>query len=213
MVASLIGAWCVTTVVATLCFLMSLASAADSAAAPSPAALVEYAAAPHRGADSVKRAKSGWAASHDAYRSQPEPGVLTGTLEPEATSGTGMNRPRIEPASSIGQARETSISSRTYELSGDYVPGSHDAVTAPDRKTPRFILLSWPQRSSFTLTEADEANRNAIFASNELAITDVRMPVDGIRAHFRPLLEISLGAYKLPISLYVPNSQTNWPGR
>jgi hypothetical protein len=41
--------------------------------------------------------------------------------------------------------------------------------------------------------------------------TDLRMPVDGVSAHFRPLLEIHLGAYELPIFLYVPNPQTNWP--
>jgi hypothetical protein len=74
MVTRLIWAWCVTTVVATLCFLMGWACAAEPALAPSPAAAVARdGAAPDRGSDSEKRAQSGWVLSHNAYRSQPKP--------------------------------------------------------------------------------------------------------------------------------------------
>ena len=78
MVTRLVRTWCVTTIVATLCFLTGWASAAESAAAPSPVtALARDTAAPHRDAGSVKRAQSGRVLSHDAYRSQPKPSVLT----------------------------------------------------------------------------------------------------------------------------------------
>ncbi len=213
MVTRLIWAWCVTTVVATLCLLTGWASAAEPAAAPSPAAaLAQDAAAPHRGSDSEKRVQGGWVLSYDAYRSQPKPGALIGMLEPQVASGTGTNRPRIAPAPSTGQVREPSFSSRNYELRGDYVLTSHDPVTAWDRKTPRFSLLSCPQSSSCAHTDAGEVNgRNATFGSTEVTLADLRMPMDGASAHFRLLLEVHLGAYKLPIFLYAPNPQTNWP--
>ena len=168
MVTRLIWAWCVTTVVATLCFLMGGACAAEPALVPSPAAAVARdAAAPDRGSDSEKRAQSGWVLSHNASRSQPKPGGLIGMLEPQVAS---------------------------------------------DRKTPRFSLLSCLQGSSCLHPDADEVNgRNAIFGSTELTPADLRMPVDGVSAHFRPLLEIHLGAYKLPIFLYAPNLQSNTP--
>jgi hypothetical protein len=92
----------------------------------------------------------------DPSRSQV---VLVGMLEPEVASATGTNRPSIAPAPSTGQARDPSISSCTYELRSDYVFTSHDPVTAQDRKTPRFSLLSCPQRSSFADTDADKVNR------------------------------------------------------
>jgi len=134
-------------------------------------------------------------------------------LEPEVASGTGTNRPRIAPAPSTRQLREPSISSCTYQLRDDYMFTSHDPVTAQDRRTPRFSILSCPQRSSFAHIDADKVDgRNAIFGSStELTIADLRMPADGISAHFRPLLEIHLGAYKLPIFLDTANPQTNWP--
>ncbi len=174
-------------------------------------ALAEDGAAPHHGRDSVRRAQCGWVVSPDACRSRPEPGVLISMLEPEVASGSGTHRPGIAPASSCGQVLERSITSRTYNLTGDYVPTSHP-VTAPDRKTPRYSLLSWPRSSSSAHTKADEVNRrNSIFGCSELTIADARMPATGPGADFRPLLEIHLGAYKLPVFVYAPNPQVNWP--
>jgi hypothetical protein len=173
--------------------------------------LAEDAAAPHHGPDSVKRAQSGSVVSPDAHRSQPEPAALISMLEPDVASGTSTNRPGIARAPSRGQVLEPSITSRTYNLTGGYLPISHP-VTAPDRKTPRYSLLSWPLSSSFAHTEADEVNRrNAIFGSSELTIADARMPANGPGGSFSPLLEIHLGAYKLPVFLYAPNPQANWP--
>jgi hypothetical protein len=210
MFTRLIWAWCMTTIAATLCFLTGWASAGESWVAPPPAtALAHGAAAPYRDAASLKGAQIGGFLSHDAYRSQPKPGVLIGMLEPEVAGGTGTNRPGIAPAPSTDQVREPSISSCTYEFRNDYMFTSRDSVTAQDRKTPRFSLLSCPQRSSFS--DADKVNgKNAIFGSTELTIADLRMPANGVSPHFRPLLEIHLGAYELPISLYTPN-QTDWP--
>ena len=134
-------------------------------------------------------------------------------LEPKVASGTGTNRPGIapSPARATSQVREPSISSCTNEIRGDYVFTSHDPVTGQDRKTPPF--LSCPQRSSFANTDANKVDgRNEIFGfSTKLTSADLRMPADGISEHFRPLLEIRLGAHKLPIFLYAPDPRTNWP--
>jgi hypothetical protein len=163
-------------------------------------ALAEDAVAPHHGSDSVKRAQSGRAVSPNAYRSRPEPGVQISRLEPEVAVGTTTNRPRIAPGPSAGQGLEASISSRSYELTSDSVSTSYPA-TAPDRKTRRYSLLSWPRSSSLAHTEADEVNRrSAIFGSSELTIADTRTPASGPRENFNPLLEIHLVVFKLPVS-------------
>jgi hypothetical protein len=81
-----------------------------------------------------------------------------------------------------------------------------------NRKTPRYSLVAWPRTSLFAQIESDEINRsNAISGSTTLAISDVRLLADGITPHFSPLLEIQLGAYKLPLFLYVPNPQADQP--
>jgi hypothetical protein len=103
-----------------------------------------------------------------------------------------------------------------YELliqggSGQEVMVAYMSPSA-NQRTVRYSLLSWARTSLFAQIEADEVNRrNASFGSTELAIADSRMPADVITPHFRPLLEIPLGAYKLPISVYVPNPQANQP--
>jgi hypothetical protein len=133
-------------------------------------------------------------------------------LDPQFASGTATNRPAIAPAPVTGQVREPSTISRTNELRGDYVLTSRDPVTGRDRNAPPFGLLSCPQSSSCAHTDTGKVNgRNAIVGSTEWSVADLRMPVDGVIGQFRPLLEIHLGAYKLPIFLYSPNPQTNWP--
>lgn len=65
----LVRALCVTTIVATLCFLTGWISAAEPAVAPSPsAAVAQDGAVPHRNSDSVKHVRKGWVLSQDAYR-------------------------------------------------------------------------------------------------------------------------------------------------
>jgi hypothetical protein len=44
-----------------------------------------------------------------------------------------------------------------------------------------------------------------------MTIPDKRTPADGLGTQFRPLLEIHLGAYKLPLFLDAPNAQADWP--
>lgn len=79
-----------------------------------------------------------------------------------------------------------------------------------NRKTAPYSLLSSPRMSLFVQIEADQVNRrNAIFGSTTWPIANERMQDDGITPHFRPLLEIPLGANKLPLFLYVPNPQAN----
>jgi hypothetical protein len=82
--------------------------------------------------------------------------------------------------------------------------------SANRKKTVWYSLLFWPRTSLFTQIEAEGVNRrNAIFGSTDLTIADSLIPANGITPHFRPLLEIQLGAYKLPMFLYVPNPQAN----
>ena len=172
-------------------------------------ALAEDAATPHHGSDSVKRAQSGSVVSPESHRFRPEPVAQISMLEPEVAGGTSTNRPGIDRAPSRGQ--EPSIISRTYELTGDYVPTSH-FTTAPDREPPRYTLLSWPRNSSFAHAEAAKVSRReAISGSSELTIADAQMAANGPGRNIRPLLEIHLGAYKLPVFLYAPNPEASWP--
>jgi hypothetical protein len=210
LLARLIWAWCVTTIVATLCFLTGWVSAGEPAAPPSPAAgLAQHTAAPHRDSGSEKREQSGSVLSYDA---QTRPAVLIGMLEPQFAGGTGTRRPRIAPAPFTGQAPEPSTSSHAYEPGGDFRLSSHDPVTGQDQKTPPFGILSCPQGSQCSPTDTGKVNGgNAISGATDLSVADLRMPVDGVTAHFRPLLEIHLGAHELPIFLYSPDPQNNWP--
>jgi hypothetical protein len=172
-------------------------------------ALAGDAAAPHHGCHSVKRAQGGSVVSPDGQRPRQKPAVLISMLEPEVAGGTGSNRPTIAPAPSRGQVLKQAITSRSFKHTGDYVPTS--AMTAPDRKPPRYSLLSWPQSSSFAYTEAAEVNRKiALFGSSEVTIPDARMQ-NGPGGNFRPLLEVHLGAYNLPVFLSGPNPEASWP--
>jgi hypothetical protein len=171
--------------------------------------LAEDAATPHHDSDSVKRAQNGSFVRPEAHRPRPEPAAQISMLEPEVASGTSTNRPKVEPAPS--RVQEPSIISRTYELRGDYVPTSH-STTAPDEKPPRYTLLSWPRNSSFAYAEAAEVSRRkAISGSSALSIADAQMAANGPGGNIRPLLEIHLGVYKLPVFLYAPNPEASWP--
>jgi hypothetical protein len=81
-----------------------------------------------------------------------------------------------------------------------------------NRKTVRHSLLSWPRTSLFAVIEADEVSRrNAISGSTDLTKADPLMRADEKTEHLRPLLEIPLGVYKLPVFLYVPDRQVDQP--
>lgn len=77
------------------------------------------------------------------------------------------------------------------------------------RKTALYSLLSWqPETIVFADIQADEVNRStAIFSSDPLTVTNAQTQAE--TPHFRPLGEIKIGAYKLPIFLYMPNRQVD----
>jgi hypothetical protein len=167
--------------------------------------------------------KESWAMNRRGGKAKLAAGFVGILLAGFLLAGRAQTAP---PDASIVQrvANQNPAPLPTGFLGSDYAllkrgqPGSRrEAMLAyinpsANRRTARYSLLSWPRRSSFAHIEADEVNRrNAIFGSTDLTIADARMPANGIRPLFRPLLEIQLGAYKLPIFLYVPNPQANRP--
>jgi hypothetical protein len=195
---------------ASVCLLLCVAAQCLIPTLLSATALAEDAAVPQHGSDSVKGAQSGWVVSPVPYRSQPEQGMRISRLEPEVAIGTAAN-PRIVSASFPGREIEPSMSSRTDEVRRNTEPTSPDPVTALQRNTTRYSLLSWPRGGSVVHSETEEVNGGiATFGSGVMTIPDKRTPADGLGTQFRPLLEIHLGAYKL-LFLDAPNAQADWP--
>jgi hypothetical protein len=167
---------------------------------------------PHHGSGSAKSAQSAWVESGQKFRSQPQRAVLISRLEPEASSGTSPESPKITSRALPGQVIEPLISSRSYDFRGENLPVNPDPVTAWKGNPSRYSLLSWQPGNSVGRSGIEKVNRrDATFGSSAMTITDGRTPGDGLETQFRPLIEIHVGAYKLPIFLDAPNPQADWP--
>lgn len=150
----------------------------------------------------------------ETRRPQAEPTALISMLEPAVVGGSGANRGIITPGPSHTRVPARSSISRVCKVSPDCVSASNSAAAPdrdPERDTQPYGFPSSRWDTSLRDTEADSADGGYVLDSGKLGNGPPRMLADGPRDDFKPLINIDLGGYQLPVFLYTPEPQAHWP--
>jgi len=147
--------------------------------------------------------------SPETHRPQPQATALISTLEPKDFGGSSANH-RITPAATGSRVPAHPSVSCTDKVTADPLTASNSEA-ASDRDAQGYGLLTLPQHTSFRDTQADPADGKYVISSGEFTNGARRRPSNGAGEDFRPLMKIDLGAYQLPVFLYTPDPQADWP--
>jgi len=124
----------------------------------------------------------------EAYRSsQAAPGLLISMIDHQAPDATRRPEAVAKPSADVAP-------SDSFDL---YKAMVHDL------KTSRYGFLSWTDLKSFVPNPTDRS----LFHSSASLEADARTTDDQPEMQFRPLAEIPLGDYTLPIFLHVTDAQ------
>jgi len=157
-------------------------------------------------------------ASLDYRSSQAEPGLgpslLIGMIDHEASTATRRSgtvaahstddngHESVDFDTAMDRALRAIVLKRTPSLD------SSDSLAGFFKRMPRYGFLSWTDLRSFARTPTYQVDGDhTVLHSGTLPEADARMSVDQAKTQFRPLAEIRMGSYNLPIVLSVPNSQ------
>ena len=153
-------------------------------------------------------------ASLDDGSSRAEPSLLIGMIDHEASTATGRSGTVAvhfidnNDYESVDFYRAMDRALRAIVLKRAPWLDSSDRLAAFFKRVPRYGFLSWTDLRSFARTPTYQVDGDhTVLHSGTLLEADARMSVDQAKTQFRPLAEIHVGSYYLPIVLSVPDSQ------
>jgi hypothetical protein len=138
-----------------------------------------------------------------------------------ALSSPGQNPPQAEPTLLIGMIDDRTVGERHYSKPDNSGAADADGATANSsspnafedynlatfRKTPRYGFFSWNDVESFARTsDYDAKNSSTALRAEAVSEEDINTPSQP-QTHFKPLAEIPIGNYRLPVYLGVRDAE------
>ena len=140
-----------------------------------------------------------------------------------ALSSPRQNPPQTEPSLLIGMIDDRPVSERAHyaTASDSSAVANFNTTTVPSlspsafedynlatfRKTPRYGFLSWNDLQSFGRTsDYDASNSSKALHPATAFEEDISTPSEP-QTHFKPLAEIPIGDYRLPVYLGVRDAE------